>query len=132
MRYLPGTEEASLLGHLRGLLAEVEAASPGIRLSLEVLSSQRPTQVELDHPMVEAIEKRTEQVTGRRPFRSGQSGATVAKFLIFRGIPAVGFSCGPDEIEHQANEWIALDDVAQFAEVMTLVCLDLLTKGEVR
>ena len=76
-----------------------------------------------------ALERATERVTGSRPKRYGQSGATVAKFLILEGIPAVGFCCGPDGVAHVAGEWIALDDVARFAEVMTLTVLDLMAEA---
>jgi len=130
VRYLPGTDGGAVLEHLRRVLAEVAAAAAGVRLDLEVLSHQLPTLVDAGHPMVAAIERRTEEVTGRRPLRRGQSGATVAKFLILRGTPAVGFSCGPEGVEHAAGEWIDLGELAQFAEVMTLVLLDLIGGGQ--
>jgi len=130
IRYLPGTDGEAVLAYLRQLAADVQAAAPGVRLEVDLLSLQLPTLVAPDHPMVELLERRTEEVAGYRPARQGQSGATVAKFLIFRGIPAVGFSCGPPGVEHQAGEWIALDDLALFAEVMALVVTDLLSGGD--
>jgi acetylornithine deacetylase/succinyl-diaminopimelate desuccinylase-like protein len=126
IRYLPGTDGAAILDYLRRVLKEIETHAPGVRMELEVLAHQVPTLIALDHPMVAHLEQRTQDVTGIRPARAGQSGATVAKFLILRGIPAVGFWCGPEGVEHTAGEWIGLADLAQFAEVMTLVLLDLL------
>jgi len=125
IRYLPGTDSEAILSHLRGVLGEVEAETEGVRMRLEVLSDQPPTQVPPDHPMVGVLQKRTEEVTGVRPKAYGQSGATVAKFLILRGIPAVGFTCGPDGVEHTAGEWIDLEELARFAEVMALAVWDL-------
>ncbi|HUX17020.1 MAG TPA: ArgE/DapE family deacylase [Phycisphaerae bacterium] len=142
VRYLPGTDVESILAHLRGVLAETagNAAGPvvrdslyyraGVRMRLEVLSDQAPSQVATDHPLVKVIQRRTEEVTGERPKVFGQSGASVAKFLVLRGIPAVGFSCGPEGVEHMANEWISLDELVRFAEVMTLVVWDLMSEGE--
>jgi acetylornithine deacetylase/succinyl-diaminopimelate desuccinylase family protein len=130
IRYLPGTDGQAILGHLRGVLVEVAAASAGVHLDLEVLSHQVPTLVAPDHPLIATIERQTEEVTGQRPRRLGQPGATVAKFLILRGVPAVGFSCGPEGIDHAAGEWMDLADLAQFAEVMTRVLLDLLKGGQ--
>jgi acetylornithine deacetylase/succinyl-diaminopimelate desuccinylase family protein len=130
IRYLPGTEGHAILDHMSGLLHDVEAASPGVRMELEVLSHQLPSLVPADHPVVAHLERETEAVTGRRPVRLGQSGATVAKFLILRGIPAVGFSCGPEGAEHTAGEWIDLAEVGQFAEVMTRVLLGIFRGGE--
>jgi len=125
IRYLPGTDGEAILSHVRGALGEVEAAAEGVRMRLEVLSDQPPTQVPPDHPMVGVLQKRTEEVTGVRPKPYGQSGATVAKFLILQGIPAVGFTCGPDGVEHTAGEWIDLEELARFAEVMALAVWDL-------
>jgi acetylornithine deacetylase/succinyl-diaminopimelate desuccinylase-like protein len=125
VRYLPGTDGEALLEHLRGVVREVEAASPGVRMELEVLSLQPPTLVQADHPVIALLERHTEAVTGRRPKRMGQSGATVAKFLIVAGIPAVGFSCGPEGVEHMAGEWTGLWELGRFAEVMIRVVLDL-------
>ena len=99
--------------------------SGGVKMELDVLSHQLPSLVAMDHPVVAYLEQRTEEVTGTRPERAGQSGATVAKFLILRGIPAVGFWCGPEGADHMANEWISLDELAQFTEVMTRVVEDL-------
>jgi acetylornithine deacetylase/succinyl-diaminopimelate desuccinylase-like protein len=130
IRYLPGTDGEAILDYMKRLLREVESLSRGVRLELELLSHQLPTLVDADHPMVARLERRTEEVAGVRPERTGQSGATVAKFLILRGIPAVGFTFGPQGVEHMAGEWIALDELARFTEVMTLVLLDLLQGGQ--
>ena len=124
-RYLPGTDGEAILKHLRDEVAAAAAGAPGVRMDLDVLSHQPPTLAPGDHPMIALLERRTEEVTGIRPKRTGQSGATVAKFLIVAGIPAVGFSCGPESGEHMAGECISLAELAQFAEVMTRVFLDL-------
>jgi len=129
MRYLPGTDGADLLAHLRSELEAVADAADGVTMALEVLADQPPTLVQDEGGLVEAVERHTEAVTGRRPARIGQAGATVAKFLILGGIPAVGFSCGPEGVEHVADEWIETDDLARFAEVMTRVVLDLAGAG---
>ena len=130
IRYLPGTAVESILVHLRGIMSEVAVKSAGVRMRLEVISDQPPSQVATDHPLVKVIQRRTEEVTGLRPEVFGQSGASVAKFLVLRGMPAVGFSCGPEGVEHMANEWTSLDELARFAEVMTLVVWDLMSEGE--
>ncbi len=129
VRYLPGTDGSDIIEHLRSELAAVEAASDGVRMALEVTTHQLPTLVDTQGPLARALERATERVTGIRPERYGQSGATVAKFLILEGIPAVGFCCGPEGVAHVAGEWIDLDDVARFAEVMTLTVLDLMAEA---
>ena len=130
IRYLPGTDGQAILDHLGCVLREVQKVSPGVRMDLETLSHQLPSLVSPDHPMVAHLESETEAVTGRRPVRRGQSGATVAKFLILHGIPAIGFTCGPEGAEHMADEAIDLAELGQFAEVMTRVLLDLFEGGQ--
>jgi acetylornithine deacetylase/succinyl-diaminopimelate desuccinylase family protein len=130
IRYLPGTEGHAILDHVSGVLHDVEAASPGVRMELEVISHQLPSLVSPDHPMVAALERATEAVTGVRPVRLGMSGATVSKFFILRDIPAIGFSCGPEGAEHTADEWIDMDELGRFAEVMTQTLLDLFRGGQ--
>jgi len=125
VRYLPGTDGKAIIEHLRSELAAVEADTDGVRMELQVTTHQLPSLVDTEGPLVAALERATEAVTGTRPTRYGQSGATVAKFLILHGIPAIGFCCGPDGVAHVAGEWIELDDLARFAEVMTLAVLDL-------
>ena len=125
IRYLPGTRTEDVLAHVRRELADVQAAAPGVTMALEVLSDQAPTLVDPDHPMIGRLEARTEEVTGRRPRRFGASGATIAKFLLLGGVPAVGFVCGPEGAAHTANEGIALEELARFAQVMALVLWDL-------
>jgi acetylornithine deacetylase/succinyl-diaminopimelate desuccinylase family protein len=127
IRYLPGTDGEALLEHLRGVLRGVESRARGVRMEIEVLSHQLPTLVPIDHPLVAEIVRRTEEVAGVRPRAKGQSGATVAKFLILRGVPTVGFSCGPADADHQAGESMDLSELARFAEVMTRVVLDLVS-----
>jgi acetylornithine deacetylase/succinyl-diaminopimelate desuccinylase family protein len=129
IRYLPGDDGQAILDYLGGKMREAEAANPGVRMDLNMFSHQLPSLVSPDHPMVAALERHTESVTGRRPVRRGQSGATVAKFLILHDIPAVGFSFGPEGAEHMADEWIDLAEMGQFAEVLTLVLLDLFEGG---
>jgi len=128
-RYLPGTDGEAVLAHLGGVLREVESGAGGVRMELEVMAHQLPSLLAIDHPLVGELERRVREVTGVRPDRVGQSGATVAKFLVLHGIPAVGFSCGPEAVEHQAGEWISLDELARFAEVMALVVVDLMGGG---
>lgn len=126
LRYPPGPDPEAILAHLRSELAAVADAHEGVRMDLEVLSNQPPTLVDASNPMVEAIRRHTRAVTGTAAEPIGQSGATVAKFLILRGIPAVGFQPGPEGVEHVAGEWTDLDGLARFAEVMAKVVLDLL------
>ena len=128
VRYLPGTDVESILAHLRGIMSEAAGKAAGVRMRLEVVSDQAPSQVPVDHPLVKVIQRRTEEVTGARPEVFGQSGASVAKFLVLRGMPAVGFSCGPEGVEHMANEWTSLEELGRFAEVMALVVWDLMSE----
>ncbi len=132
IRYHPGTDGRLILQSVESFVQEAARAHPGVEMALRVLSDQPPTLLDIDHPLVERIAARTEQVTGTRPEPFGMSGATVAKFLVLAGTPAVGFICGPDGVPHTAGEWMPLEDLLRFAEVLTLVSWDLLELEDYR
>jgi acetylornithine deacetylase/succinyl-diaminopimelate desuccinylase-like protein len=55
------------------------------------------------------------------------SGATVTKQLIQKGIIAVGFGPGDDTEAHATNESISIKELVDFAKIMALICMDILT-----
>ena len=65
---------------------------------------------------------------GLSPELTGLSGATVTKQLLQKGITAVGFGPGSEKEAHVANESIDIQQLADFVEIMALVCMELLGK----
>lgn len=122
LRFLPGTEEDQLLAAISNTIDRLEFKYPGTSFEIEPMAGDVPTAVDPEAPVVTALQQAVEDVTGRRPVFFGMSGATVAKQFIAAGIPAVGICPGDARTEHVANEYIPVDEVVDFAAVLTL-CL---------
>ena len=92
---------------------------------MEIVDSQRPSEVEKDNILVRKIKKHSKDVIGINPGVTGLSGTTVVKPLVQSGILSVGFSPGKN-MAHAANEHVSVRDLLDFSKIMCLVCLDVL------
>ncbi len=126
IRYLPEDSPDNIIGGIQTLIKEVESQRPA-RFDLKIVSSQPPSAVPADNPLVGTISKHTEVVLGKKPQPRGMSGTTVTKQLIQKGITAVGFGPGDDTEAHAANESIGIQELVDFAVIMTFISLDMLT-----
>ncbi len=152
IRYLPGDSGDEIMANLISIVKEVESQSEGCfetkpisrimenltsatkkveslskgRFEVKIISHQLPTAVPINNPLVEIISRHTESVLGARPKPKGMSGATVTKQLIQSGITAVGFGPGDEAEAHATNESISIRELVGFAEIMTLITLDML------
>jgi len=125
-RYLPGQTAEQYLRRLRELADAVARDLPDARFDVETICSLPATEVERDSPLVRIIRETAAATTGRPVRLFGMSGATVTKQLISRGVVAVGFSAGDAKLAHMADESVELEELAQFARVITLVAVRLL------
>lgn len=126
IRYLPGQDPERILGHLEMLAEDVRRAHPDGELQLRVQTQLPPTEIPCDHPLVTALQNSVREVLGRTAKATGASGATVAKQLIARGIPAVGCGPGDEGQAHTANESIEIGDLAGLGQVLALTAARLL------
>ncbi len=125
IRYLPDDSGDDIMASLISAVKEVEAQS-NAHFEIKIISHQLPTAVPINNPLVEVISKHTASVLGARPKPKGMSGATVTKQLIQSGITAVGFGPGDEAEAHATNESISIRELVDFAEIMTLITLDIL------
>jgi len=126
IRYLPEDSSEDIIRDIKKIIKEFEARYAA-QLDLRVISDQLPTNLMTDNPFVEVIIKHTYAILGFKPRPMGQSGTTVTKQLIQKGIPAVGFGPGDQEEAHASNESISIQELVDFAKIMTLISLDMLT-----
>ncbi len=126
IRYLPDDSSDDIINNLKNIIKEVESRHPA-KFDLRIISNQLPTAVPIDNPLVELISKHTAAVMGTRPQPKGMSGATVTKQLIQKGITAVGFGPGDDTEAHATNESISVKELVDFAQIMALIALDILS-----
>jgi len=92
---------------------------------VEVQSASEPHAIDPGNELVAAIQGNVEQLLGWRPQPIGMGGGTFAKTLNLAGIPAVGFGPGDDQAFHVANERVEIQQLVDFAHVVSLVALDL-------
>ncbi len=92
---------------------------------VEVQSASEPHAIDPENELVTAIQDNVQDLWGWRPQAIGISGGTFAKTLNLAGIPAVGFGPGDEFAFHAANERVEIQQLVDFAQVISLVALDL-------
>lgn len=84
-----------------------------------------PSEIPVDHPIVEMVSSNFRQVTKRDPIISGRVGAADTRFLNKYGeTPTVIFGPGRTEQMHATNEWVRADDLMTVTKVLALTILD--------
>jgi len=126
LRYLPGDSPIDIINDIQCIMKEVEEQHSA-RFELKITSDQPSTNVPIDNPLVEIITKHTAAILGRKPKPMGQSGSTVTKQLIQKGIISVGFGPGDHDEAHAANESISIQELIDFAKIMALISMEMLT-----
>lgn len=129
IRHLPGESKEEILERVKGIIKRVEKKNPQAHFELKIDSYLEPSSVDADNPLVGLLKRHTESVMGLSPELTGLSGATVTKQLLQKGITAVGFGPGSEKEAHVANESIDVQQLADFVEIMALVCMELLGKN---
>lgn len=125
IRYIPGQRPSRIVRDIKKIAMKTREKNAQARLKIEVIREQGPFEVSKDNILIKTIKKHTKTVRGKTPKIIGLSGTTVVKPLALKGIYSVGFSCGED-VAHKANEYISIDQMNDFAKIITLVCLDIL------
>jgi succinyl-diaminopimelate desuccinylase len=112
IRYLPSQSP-------RKIVQEIKKVVSGHKfVEVKQLLSIPPTEIKGNSELVKVIKKTTKKVLGFTPKTVGLSGATDAKALILKGIPAVGFSCGEHDQMHVPNESIKIKELGDFSKVL--------------
>ncbi len=107
IRTVPAQSHEDLIERLRDILARLESEDPDFDATLEVIEERPPTETPKDEPLVDAMAKAYEQLTGEEPRYNGVPGATDGTFLsAWAGIPILTTGAGNREIPHHADEWV--------------------------
>ncbi|MEM3526476.1 MAG: ArgE/DapE family deacylase [Candidatus Jordarchaeaceae archaeon] len=127
IRYLPSQEPKQIISELRELVKSIKKDNPELDITIEPISSDPPTEVSPEDPVVRTLLKTVSEVTGNQPKLIGIGGATVAKHCILHGIPTAVFGPGDPKEAHAANESISIDELLTAAKIYALTILDLLS-----
>ncbi|MCD6579119.1 M20 family metallopeptidase [bacterium] len=121
IRYLPSQKKDETKVDLEHFLQAIHKDT-----EVEIMANLNPTEVNPDNELVTAISMKTKEILGFEPTLIGLGGATVCKTFIENNIPAVGWSPGPDDVAHIANEYVDLKELLKFSQAMAEVVFELL------
>jgi succinyl-diaminopimelate desuccinylase len=112
IRTVPAQSHEELVGRLEDILARLKSEDPDFDAALEVIEERPPTETPKDEPLVGAMAKAYEHLTGEEPRYNGVPGATDGTFLsAWAGIPIVTTGAGKREVPHHADEWVDEDEL---------------------
>jgi succinyl-diaminopimelate desuccinylase len=126
MRTLPGQEAKDLLGEIRSFAKKVQQRRPSIHFEVEKLIDVPAVSIPPETPIVSALARWTERLTGQKPEIAGAGPANEGYLLIGAGIPTI---CGfgpPGGNAHAADEYVEVEGLLQTAKIYAAAVLDLL------
>jgi acetylornithine deacetylase len=123
-RTVPGETTASVLNEVKTLLASLRDSDPQLSVTVRVDTSQGPSDVAVDAPLVQRLSAANAVVRGSAPPIEGLSAWTDAALLNDAGIPAVCFGPGDIALAHAATEYVPLSEIDAATAVLTAFALD--------
>ncbi|HYQ83997.1 MAG TPA: M20 family metallopeptidase [Rubrobacter sp.] len=107
IRTVPDQSHRDLIERLEDIIARLASEDPDFDATLEVIEERPPTETPKDEPLVRAMARAYDNLTGEEPTYNGVPGATDGTFLhAWAGIPIVTTGAGDREIPHQVDEWV--------------------------
>ncbi len=117
VRTIPGVDHVSLVASVRAE-AEALASAAGLGASVTVIDDRPPVDTPATDPVVTCLLDAHERVTGTRPALGGVPGTTDGTIITRdTGLPTVVYGPGGKWIAHQADEWVAVEEVSRYARV---------------
>jgi len=102
-----------------------------LRAKLDIFEDRPWTKTAEDEPIVQAVSKAYQMVTGEEPIYDGVPGATDGTFLsAWADVPIVTIGAGKRMIPHQKDEWISVDDLCLIAKIYAVSAMEFLKGGD--
>jgi succinyl-diaminopimelate desuccinylase len=129
VRTIPGVEHGALVEEIAAL-ADRAGAELGVTAEVEVVDDRPPVEIAPGHPVVQAVVRAHEAEHGVTPSYGGVPGATDGTILWRDArIPNVVYGPGDKWIAHQADEWVAVEDLGRYARVYARAAHTFLTEA---
>jgi succinyl-diaminopimelate desuccinylase len=129
VRTIPGVRHDVLVDEV-GALADLAGAELGVTAQIEVVDDRPPVEIAPGHPVVQAVVRAHEAEHGVTPPYGGVPGATDGTILWRDArIPNVVYGPGDKWIAHQADEWVAVEDLGRYARVYARAAHAFLTEA---
>lgn len=129
IRLLPGQASEDLLDQIRRMADEIERERPRLRFEIEPIIDLPAVAIPAETPIVQALARWTEALTGRRPRVGGVGPANEGYLLIQAGIPTI---CGfgpPGDNAHAADEYVEVEGLLLAAKIYAAAALDLFSNS---
>jgi acetylornithine deacetylase/succinyl-diaminopimelate desuccinylase family protein len=127
-RLIPGETFEEARAEIEGILAEIAKTDPEFRTEVVMPVTWKPTEIAEDEPIVVALRRQTEAVTGVNPGLEGWPATCDATLLVNdAGIPTCIF--GPGDLfgqAHKPDESVEIGDLVRGAKIYALTILDLM------
>jgi succinyl-diaminopimelate desuccinylase len=123
-------QESLQSGPLKEIRESLEKGlSKGIlfEAKLNILEDRPWTKTAENEPIVHAVSKAYQMVTGEEPIYDGVPGATDGTFLsAWAEVPIVTIGAGKRMLPHQKDEWISVDDLCLIAKIYAASAIEFL------
>jgi succinyl-diaminopimelate desuccinylase len=94
---------------------------------LDIFEDRPWTKTAEDEPIVQAVSRAYQLVTGEEPIYDGVPGATDGTFLsAWADIPIVTIGAGKRMIPHQKDEWVSVEDLCLISKIYALSAIEFL------
>ncbi|MGD2179289.1 MAG: M20 family metallopeptidase [Anaerolineae bacterium] len=127
-RLIPGETFEEAQAEIDAILAEIATVDPEFEAAVTAPMTWKPMEIAEGEPIVIALRRQTEEVTGVDPGLEGWAATCDASLLVNdAGIPACIF--GPGDLfgqAHKPDESVEIDGLVKGARVYALTILDLL------
>jgi succinyl-diaminopimelate desuccinylase len=111
-------DHGAILRRTHEAIQAAAASVTGIEAQVETLDDRPATETDPEDPIVQALIAAHRNVTGEPPRFGGVPGTTdLTIFWAATQLPVVAFGPGTVTLAHQANESVAVDDLARYARV---------------
>jgi acetylornithine deacetylase len=122
-RTIPGESEAEVVAELKAILDQIGAEDPSFRAHLRTLLARPPFEADRDGDLVRSLADAAVGALGYEPAMVGETPWMDAALLAAAGADTVVF--GPHGAgAHAADEWVDLDSVLVFADVLVRTTID--------
>jgi succinyl-diaminopimelate desuccinylase len=127
LRTVPGQTHEDLKMEIGRIFDRLALTDPEFKATMEVIEERPWTETSKEEPVVKAIAKAYETVTGKEAVYNGVPGATDGTFLhAWKQIPVVVTGAGNRLIPHQSDEYVDIAELVETTKMYTLTAMNFL------
>jgi len=130
IRYLPTQTAQDILKQFQKIQVGFKKAYPYCHLKFDILRDAKPFVLSKNLPLIKIIQAESEKVLSRPTKPVAQGGGTIARTLVHSGIPAIGLAPGDEDIFHVPNEYVEIQELLDFAELIGLIIYRIIGKNK--